>query len=321
MLREAGYTFFPAVVPRWATSGGDVYGTGPGMEALGDCKQLQHQQLCKAQAIDYKTKPPLQAPTQFKSAESNMLPGGISYVDSVGQGNGIRAAFEVNIDLQHLLLNINDVCQRIDSTFYADLFIMLSNDERSGITAREISERAEEKMLMLGPVLERLHNELLNPLIDIVFSAIVEARTASGALLPVPPDALQCVDLKVEFVSTLAQAQRLAGLSAVDRLLGMVGNVAQFKPDVVDKLDADQLVDVCADMLGTDPSLVVADDKVQATRQARAQAAQQEQQMQQMAAAPALQSAAGAVKDLSETDTGGENAFTDIAGAISGYGG
>ncbi|MGA9069078.1 MAG: portal protein, partial [Terracidiphilus sp.] len=80
LLRESGFKQFPAVVPRWAVSGGDIYGNSPGMEVLGDIKQLQHEQLRKAQGIDYQTNPPLQAPVSLKNRDVERLPGGITFV-------------------------------------------------------------------------------------------------------------------------------------------------------------------------------------------------------------------------------------------------
>jgi hypothetical protein len=183
-LREAGFKDFPALCPRWMTSGGDIYGNSPGMESLGDIKQLQHEQLRKAQGIDYKTKPPLQAPTSLKSRDVDMLPGGVSFVDSASPQGGIRTAFEVNIDLSHLLEDIRDVRERIKGSFYADLFLMLANGANTTMTATEVAERHEEKLLMLGPVLERLHNEILDPLIEMAFSRMVEA----GIVPPAPQE-------------------------------------------------------------------------------------------------------------------------------------
>jgi hypothetical protein len=308
-LREAGYNRFPAICPRWSATGGDVYGNSPGMEALGDLKQLQHEQLRKAQGIDYKSKPPMTAPATAKHRDIDLLPGGVSFVDSTGAGGGLRTAFEVNLDLSHLLADIQDVRTRINQTFYADLFLMIANDQRSNITAREIAERHEEKLLMLGPVLERLHDEMLSPLIDITFDKIVKA-----GILPTPPQELQGMDVSVEFVSMLAQAQRAVGTGAVDRLLGTVGSIAQFKPEVLDKIDGDQIVDAYADMLGVDPSLIVADDKVAMIRDQRAQ---QQAAMQRAAAMPQM---AQATKTLSEADTEGKNALTDVVSMFSGYG-
>lgn len=308
MLRESGYLRFPALTPRWSATGGDVYGNGPGMDALGDIKQLQHDQLRKAEAIDYQTRPPLQMPTAYKGHEHDLLPGGVSYVDATGPGGGIRSAFEVQLDINALLMDIQDCRQRISSTFYADLFLMLANSDRRQITAREVAERHEEKLLMLGPVLERLHNELLAPKIDIAFDRIMEAR-----LVPPAPRELQGSDLKVEFVSMLAQAQRAVGLGSVDRLLGTVGAVAQLNPGVLDKIDFDQTIDAYSEMLGVDPDLIVADENVAIIREQRAQ---QQAAAQQAAMVPV---AADTAKKLADADTQGKNALTDVTRMFSGY--
>jgi len=307
VLRESGYRTFPALVPRWSAVGGDVYGSGPGMDALGDIKQLQHDQIRKAEAIDYQTKPPLQVPTAYKGQEQDFLPGGVSYVDVTGPSGGIRSAFDVRLDLNALLADIQDCRTRISKAFYADLFLMLASLDRRQITAREVAERHEEKLLMLGPVLERLHNELLAPKIDITFEQVLQA-----GLVPEPPVDLQGTDLKVEFVSMLAQAQRAVGLGAVDRLLGTVGAVAQLHPQVLDKINFDQTIDAYSDMLGVDPDLIVADENVAIIRQQRAQQAMAQQQM---AAAPVV---ADTAKKLSEADTEGKNALTDALRAARG---
>lgn len=307
-LSESGFEEFPALCPRWSVSGGDIYGSSPAMEALGDIRQLQHQQLRKAQGIDYMTKPPLQVPSSMKNRDVDTLPGGISFVDIAGPQGGIRTAFETRLDLNHLLADIQDVRERVRSAFYADLFLMLANDTRSGITATEVAERHEEKLLMLGPVLERLHNELLSPLVEMTFS-----RCLRAGILPPPPQELQGVDLNVEFVSMLAQAQRAVGTNAVDRFVGNMGAVAQFKPDVLDKFDSDQWADMYSDMLGVDPKLIVADDRVALIRQQRAQAQQQAQQAEMM------QQQAAAARDLASADTSGQNALTDVTRMFSGY--
>lgn len=304
-MRESGYKAFPALCPRWHVSGGDVYGNSPGMEALGDAKQLQHQQSRKALGIDYMVKPPLAIPTSLKNQPLSTLPGGTAYVDVTGKGDSIRSMFDVNINLDHLLADVQDVRGRLNSTMYVDLFLMLAQDDRSGVTAREISERHEEKLLMLGPVLERLHNELLKPYIDNTFDKMIEA-----GLVPPPPEELQGQDLNVEFVSMLAQAQRAVGVASVDRLIGTVGQMAQFKPDVLDKLNTDEIVDQYSEMLGVDPNLIVADEQVALIRQQRAEqqaAAQQAAQVEQAASTAAT---------MGQVDP---NNLRDVINQFSGY--
>ena len=305
-LRESGFQYFPALCPRWSVIGGDIYGNSPGMEALGDIKQLQHEQLRKAQAIDYQTKPPLQVPASMKNRDVETLPGGVSYYD--GQSNGIKTAFEVNLNLQYLLNDIMDCRERVRGSFYADLFLMLANTPNTRMTATEVAERHEEKLLMLGPVLERLHNELLSPLVDITFTRMV----ASGALPPAPQE-LQGMDLNVEFVSMLAQAQRAIGTNAVDRFVGNLGAIARMKPDILDKFDQDQWADVYADMLGVDPSLIIADKEVAVLRDARNRAMAAKEQ------AAAMQQTSQSVKNMAQAPTGNQNALTDVMTMFSGY--
>lgn len=307
-LRESGFKRFPVLAPRWEVTGQDIYGTSPGMEALGDSKQLQQEQLRKSQGIDYMTNPPLQVPTQYKDSVRARLPGGVMYVDNAGPNTGVRTAFDVNLNLEHLREDIMDVRQRINAAFYADLFRMMIDDPRlQPATATAVAEKHEEKLLMLGPVLERLNNELLAPKIDLTFDYAQEA-----GILPPPPPELDNVDLNIEFIGVLAQAQRIVAAGATDRLLGAVGTIAAAKgdPSVWDKIDVDQAVDDYGELYGVNPELVVPDEVVAKIREKRAAAA-----AQQMAAASAPV-AADTAKTLSETDTQG---LRDVMGMFQGY--
>lgn len=304
-LGVGGFERFPALCPRWVVTSNDTYGRSPGMDCLGDVKQLQHQQLRKAQGIDYQVMPPIQVPTAYKDQADKRLPGGVMYVDSATPGGGVRSAFDVQINLQHLTLDIQDTRERIRSAYYADLFLMLANMDRTSMTAAEVAERHEEKLLMLGPVLERLQNELHAPLIDITFDQLA----AAGALPPAPEE-LQGVELEVEFVSTLAQAQRAVAAAGTDRWLATIGQLAPIFPGVVAKVNADQIVDEYGEMYGVNPRLIVPDEEAAAAREAQARALQAQQ------AAAAAPVAADAAKTVSEINPEG---MRDVLGMFQGY--
>jgi len=307
-LRESGHKSFNVLAPRWDVQGGDIYGNSPGMEALGDIKQLQHEQLRKAQAVDLMVNPPLQVPTSYKNRDVERFPGGITFVDTVGTTKAIQTAYDVNLRLDYLLQDIQDVRSRINNAFYVDLFMMISQDNASTtrMTATEVAERHEEKMLMLGPVLERLQDELLDPLIDLTFNRMIDA-----GVLPPTPQELAGKELSVELVSMLAQAQRAVATNGVDRFMMALGQVAQFKPEVLDKLDTDKWADEYSDMLGVPPDLVVPQDQVDALRQQRAKAQQQAQQQQNALAASQT------AKNLGQTPTSGGNAASDMLNMFS----
>jgi hypothetical protein len=311
-LSESGFKRFRVLAPRWDVAGGDVYGHSPGMEALGDVKQLQHEQLRKAQGIDFMTKPPMQAPTTLKNQETNMLPGGITYVDSTTPQAGVRPMFETRIDLNHLLADIGDVRQRINASFYVDLFLMLAQADPGGrMTATEVAERHEEKLLMLGPVLERLHDELLDPMVESTFLDLLEANA-----LPPPPPEMEGQPIRVEFVSMLAQAQRAIGTASIDRFVSNIGVVArQGKPEVLDKFDSDKWVDHYADLLGVEPDLIIPTDTAVLIRQERAK---QQAAAEQAAMAEQMSKTAGNLAGV-PTDGGASNAAADIMNLFQGY--
>jgi hypothetical protein len=302
LLRVSGFERFPVLAPRWAIAGANVYGHSPGMEALGDIKQLQHEQLMKGRAISYKVQPPLQVPTSLKDRESEMFAGGISYYepgmllpyDQVTPAGGIRTAFEVNLELDHILADIQDCRQRIQASNYSDLFLMLSTigpDQR--MTATEVAERHEEKLIALGPVLERLHNELLQPLIDLTYAEM----QAQGKLPPPPPELIDS-DLGVEFTSILAQAQRQIGTADIDRFMGNVVALQPVFPQITDKVNIDKWVDVYSKMRGVPNDLVNPDEVAIDQRKARAQAQAAQQQTEMMA------QSAKAMRDLSQSPVG-----------------
>lgn len=305
LLSESGHKTFPVLAPRWQVRPGDVYGSSPGMEVQGDVRQLQFEQLRKGQAIDYQVNPPLAVPTSYKEHAGSRLPGGIMYVDSAGPNQSIRSAFEVNLNLMHLREDIEDVRARIRAGYFADMFLMMANDVRSGVTATEIAERHEEKLLMLGPVTERLDNELNAPLIDMAF----DRAMAAGILPPIPPE-LEGVTINVENISVLAQAQRAVGARGMDRLIGTIGSMAAMRPEITDKINFDQAVDDYADLYGVNPELVVDDDTVAQIRADRAAQAQAQQ------AAAAMPAAVDAASTASQIDM---NGMRDVMGALTGY--
>ena len=306
VLRETGFTEFPAMCARWSVTGGDIYGTSPGMEALGDLCQLQQMQFRKSQAIDYKVHPPVLIPSEMKNMGTQFLPGGVIPYSNAQQAQQIRSAYMVDLDLNSLLVDIQDVRQRINEAFYRDIFMLMVNSTDKTMTATEVTERHEEKMLLMGPVLERLNAEMLDPLINIVFNKLVQAD-----LLPPLPEDLQGQQLNVEFISILAQAQKAISTNSVDRMFSVLGNLAGMKPDIVDNVDLDFWPQWYADALGVDPRFIVSGKKVAVIREQRAQAEQQAAAMEQ------LQGATQAAKNMGMTMQG--QSPEQIMQAFTGY--
>lgn len=303
ILEAKGYRDNPLCAPRWSVMAGDVYGTGPGSDAIGDAKALQILERRKSQAIDKIVTPPMQGPPSMANRPVSHLPGGMTYVDvNTNGGKGISSAYDIHPNSVGVVgQEILQHETRLSRAYYEDLFLMLAQTDRREITAREIDERHEEKLLALGPVLERLHDELLNVAVERTF-----AICSRAGLIPPAPKEIEGVDLRVEYISILAQAQRSVAVGGLERLAGFVGNLAGANPEVLDKLNMDRAVDLYGDAVGVDPSVVNDDDEIKKVRDGRNQKIAAQEGMQ-----TALAGAQGA-QVLSQADTGGQNALTDL---------
>ena len=305
LLRESGFDEFPIMAPRWEVNGEDVYGSScPGMIALGQVKALQLEQKRKSQLIDKATNPPMVGPSSLRNQRVSLLPGDITYIDQVTGQDGFKPAYLVNPNTADLLADIQDTRQIINSAYFVDLFMMLQNINTRSMPVEAVIEMKEEKLLMLGPVLERLNDECLNPLIDRTFSIMARKN-----FLPPPPDVLQGMPLRIEYISVMAQAQKSIGLSSLSSTVGFIGQLAQAKPEALDKLNVDQAIDAFAEMSGVSPTVIVPQEQVEQVREQRAQ-----QQQQQQMVAMGMAAAQGA-KTLSEAQTADPSVLTALSNA------
>jgi len=274
-LRDSGYRQFPILAPRWRVIGGDSYGVlCPGFTALGDTKGLQYMQRKVARAIDKWIDPPMQAGPGMQNSKVSLIAGDVTYALD-GVDGGVKPIHEVRGEgIQALVAHLEQAQGRVNEAFFVPLFMMIARAEGTQpLTAEEVRARNEEKMLVLGPTLERLNDELLDPLIDRGFDIML----SWGAIPPAPPD-LQGIQLKIEYISIMQAAQKLAGAVGQDRFVSSVLTMAQGGlPQVLYKLNPFHLVDRYADTFGADPRSVVPDEDAAAALQA-AQAAQQAQQ-------------------------------------------
>lgn len=315
LLRETGFEEMPVPVSRWEVHEDDTWGVGPALDALSDALALQFRERQKAKRIDKHNDPALVGHPDLKGKRTSLLAGDITYVGFTPTGGApqLRSIHDVDPDISSLTADIVSIEDRISRALDEDLFLMLSLSEQKDVTAEAIARKYEEKVTMLGPVLERQNDEKLNPAIDRMF-AIALRR----GLLPPPPEELEASPLKVEYVSVLAQAQRLVGASSIDRYTGFIGGLAQAQaaageaPTIFDKIDLDQAADEYAEALGVPATVVRSDDQVEQIRRDRAK----QQQMQQLAqTAEPIAKAAKAAKDLSETSVRGRSALDRIADA------
>lgn len=293
ILSESGYRLFPVLAPRYAVQGSSgLYGYGPGCVALSHVRSLQHRHHRLAECIDWQTLGLIMAPT---TAQGNpqFRPGGRVLVDSPNP-NPVRNVADNNANLQHLLLDIENVREQIKKALHADTFTMISSMDEA-MTATEVSERRQEKFDILGPKTARLIDEMPRPWVDIVFDYM---QQKAGALPDAPPSIIEMgATIDPEFESTLAKSART---QRIMNLRGFVADVAfvakNLDPQAVYKIKTTPIVGDFAEAYDVDPDNIRSDEEAQQIADARAKAQAQADQIAMAEQGAKAVQAAGSVR-------------------------
>ncbi len=276
ILEHSGFYEFPVLAPRWETTGADVYGSSPCMNALPDCRQLQSLTETGRVGIEKEVNPALAA-YGLDDDDLDVSPGAVVHFNGQMQGQaGIQPLYNVKANFAALSVEKEALKKSIREMLFNDLLLLISSHSRA-MTATQAEIMDNEKLLLLGPVLDKLRSELFNPLVARVYG-IMERK----GLLPPPPKELDGQTMKIEFLSILAVAQKQAAKSGITEIVGFVGQVAQAtnNPAALDKLDVDAVIDKIAEISGVPPEII---RSAEAVAELRAKRAQEEAQAKQMA--------------------------------------
>lgn len=311
-LSMRGFMESPFTASRWSTQSNDAYGRSPGMDILPDVRQLQVETSRKAEAIEKSVRPPLIGSAELLNKPGTQLPGHLTLLSGdVGGGKGIRSIYEQPFDLDHISQDIALIQQRIKTGLFNDLFLMIAEGPTNQKTATEITAKLTEKMQVIGPVIENLLSENLQPKLKRIFGILKRK-----GVIPPPPQSMRGVPLDIQFVSILALAQKSASTGGIEALMRLVGELGQIHPEVLDIPDFDEALQEYNDLLGNKQKILKGPKTVAAIRQQRAQM-QKQQHDAQMATqtADTVHKAAGAANTLAATPVGsGQDALSALLG-------
>lgn len=273
ILREGGFHRLPYVVWRYSTNSDEVYGRGPGYEALSDVKKSNRVSESMLKSAQMMADPPLNVPEELKG-RVKWVPRGLNYYSNPNEtvtpiNHGIQ--YEPGMDREKHLQQI------IETHFLVDFFLMLERAP-DNMTATEVMERQAEKAAILGTVVGRIASEFLDPVIDLTF----EIAYKQGKIPPPPPALLQLLQkqrgrLEIDYIGPLAQAQkRFHVTQGVNQSMQAIAPIIQMNPAVGDLIDWDQLGMEILRSYGM-PEKVIRD--MRAVRQTRERKQAQQQQM------------------------------------------
>ena len=268
VLAEGGFDEMPYMVSRWAKTVGEVFGRSPAMTALPDIKMLQEIMKTTIKAAQKIVDPPLLVPDDGVLGPIRTIPGGLNYyrassgarIEPLLTGGNIGISYEMMTDLR----------ERIRTTFFLD---QLQFQGAPRMTATEVIERTERTLRLLGPTLGRLQSEFLGPMIERIYGVL-----SRGGRLPEPPQSVAEQELRIEYVSPLARAQRQSETQGIMRTLEFIGPIAGMDPQAAQVIKGADTVRHIAELNGVPPMLLKSNEELmeEAKAQQEAQAAQQQ---------------------------------------------
>ena len=293
-FREKAFMYAP-----WTQRANDPYGRGLGMDALPDVRQLHQMTRREAEAIDKGVRPSMLADASLKNEPATTLPNKVTYVPNLAANPGMKATYTPDPRfIEFIEKKIETLQQRIERWFCNDVFLMISQME--GVQPRnelELSERRGEKLLRLGPVIERNLRED-----GIGLTRIVSIMNRRGLIPPKPPS-LNGVPIQVKFVSKLALIQQAAKTAGMERTIVMAGRMEAAMPGTLDNINKDKFIRDYGEAVEYPPEDWNDQSQIDDLRQARTQ--QQQAALQMHTAEKVTPAVAQAGQTLSQTDTGG----------------
>lgn len=297
VCRNSGYDELPFFASRHLKWGSCVYGWSPSWVALPEARQLNFLTKQLDYLAEVKAFPRMLVPDTHEG-EIDLRAGGQTYFDP-NQPAAMPKEWMTQGDYAIGLEREQRKRDAIERAYHVDLFRMFSGIDKQ-MTAREVSERAGEKLIQFTPAFARKTTELLNPMLRRVFAicikkglfppppAAVLERDAEGNLFVPEPD--------ITYTSRIALAVKALSNVSFMRSMELISPIAQVKPEILDNFNFDQITRDGARNDGLPADWLMDQKKVDEMRQARAQAQAQAQQQQQMLMAAEAAQKAGSIK-------------------------
>ncbi len=314
-LRVSGFDSFPVFAPRWNFCSSDVYGYGPGHDAFSDVSTANLIRKDMLNASKLAIDPPMLADSSLRDEISRITSGSTYFANMNGSINvrPIQPLLDVKPDFSGTLAMLQDARQAIRESFFTDLFMLVANSSDSDRTAREVAELHEEKLTVLGPVLEMQSKEHHSPSIELAVSYLEKA-----GLLPAVPDDYKGLDIKIEYNSIFSEAQRMMGKAPLEQFISFSGGLMQSYPEVGDLINIDAGLRKYGDFLSIPAEVLRSKEEVEAIRSQRAKAQQEQAALEQaQAAGGSVQQMAAGAKLMSETPVS-EGLLGELGGVLDG---
>jgi hypothetical protein len=289
ILQKSGYDLNPYAVWRLRKNSDEIYGYSPSADAMVEIKQLNQIGNTLLKAAHMAVESPLNVPERMRG-NVRIEPNGLNYYE---KGGDLIAPIRTNINFPVGIDREEKIQRIIEDKYRVEFFLILSRAERE-MTATEIMERQAEKAVLLGPQVDRLEQEGLSK----VFNLLADIAEKAGRL-PQPPQVLvdyvgemerrgiQPATIEPTFIGPLAQAQRrLFQMQPIKNGLNELASASVVFPECLDRINPDKLAEHILDSTDFPQSIMRTDIELENYRKQKAEEQEQAQQMAMVSQLP-----------------------------------
>jgi len=304
IISQGGYRTLPYAIGRYSTGPREIYGRSPGMAVLRDIQMLNEINKTVIRVAQRQADPPLFVPEEGAVKGWSMRPGKLNYGAITGDGKPMASAFHDQADLSATLEIIQDRRTAINDAFLVTLFQILV-EKAPNMTATEALLRAQEKGVLLTPVMGRQQSEFLGTLIEREIDLLTEAGQFED--MPMPEVLLEAgASVEVVYDAPLNRLQRTDEAVGILRTVEALAEPAKIDPGVYDVFQWEKVARVMGEANG-------APAKVMNTLEEMAMIRQQREQSKQMEQAAVVGPAIGkTIKDISQAQAVAGNVLPSI---------
>jgi len=282
VLDEGGYYQMPAHVVRWKKVSGTRWGHSPAFVALSDIMQLNTVVEMSSEARAKEIDPPMKTTERGIIGDYDTAAGGLTTVTDMDEMDRLLPPHNWMIaDAE-----IDRLQESIRSTFYVD---KLELKESPAMTATEVLARLDKQQRQFAPTLGRLEYDLLDPLIEWTYDALMR-----NGILPPPPEEIARADLDIEYTGPIPRSMKNEEAQGTSLWIGELAGLAQVIPELLDIVNTDALARGLGFARGVPATYMNDAAEVAALRQQRAEQQAQAEQMAQ------LEQAGKAMKDIGQ---------------------
>lgn len=296
VCQVGGYEEMPVMVSRyleWGSGLGSLYGWSPAFSALPEARQVNFLQKMGDALAEKAAFPPILAPEDLEG-EIDANANGVTYFSrELAQSGAMPKEWQTAGRYDILLDRVKHRQEAIEHAFHVELFQMFARINKQ-MTAREVAERAQEKLIQFSPTFSRLTSELFNPMLERVIGILARAGKLPGTM----PAGIARTPYRIQYSSRIALALRALPTLGYQRSLERLSMIGQIAPDTLDNFNFDEAERATAIADGVPADFLRSAEEVEKMRAARAQAAAQQQQQQ------AALAGAQALKDIGSVKPG-----------------